>query len=559
MGWYCWGVRRTFAIPSGALLAATACAWLGACEAPRLVWLDGGATRDAALDARRDRMDALGDTPVAAVLPDARSDVPLPARNLPPIASITTTGRYRGALATATGLGSYDPEGAALTYAWRLVDRPTGSAASLASTTWDETRFVPDLVGTYIVELVVRDELQASLPATAEISIEPTPPPTAVPGPDTIVTVGAAAGLDGLGSWDTAGAPITRFSWTVLVAPAGSAVTPVAPSSAQTLFWPDAAGTYELALVVESVHGASAPSTMRITAVAAAPRTDDVAAGLLDPAEVYLVGTLSEGSCGRDALAHPSRPDVAVVGFDCYFDSRSARITDARVLVYENTFEDVVREFECDGCPAWTPPDPYPAVPLANDPIVRTRPCIRVQTFLVSPGSELLYRCEDFAWYRDESTPVALPDRTYPVRYGRAGSVLLDAGYRTLEVFDLGAGTGIRVTTPDCERRAVRALEPSGFGIVFSCGSSDASWLELWTVGDDGDLALVGRYPPPPGGYRDGAEALAADGALLHITRGPDFDDAVVRRTIGGVSEVVYSESTLPPVRLHISGLVTGP
>jgi hypothetical protein len=35
--------------------------------------------------------------------------------------------------------------------------------------------------------------------------------------------------------------------------------------------------------------------------------------------------------------------------------------------------------------------------------------------------------------------------------------------------------------------------------------------------------------------------------------------DAIVRREIGGVSEVVYTEANDPHVKIHISGLLTGP
>jgi hypothetical protein len=90
---------------------------------------------------------------------------------------------------------------------------------------------------------------------------------------------------------------------------------------------------------------------------------------IFDPSEVYLSGTLAEGTCELDAVAHWSCPNVAAVGFDCNFDGNAVtmsayvRPTDGRI-VYANMFEDVIREFHCDGCPHHNGLRPYPARPL---------------------------------------------------------------------------------------------------------------------------------------------------------------------------------------------------
>ena len=60
------------------------------------------------------------------------------------------------------GAASSDPEGEALTYAWRVVAAPAGSTASLTKDAAVKTAMIPDLPGEYVIGLTVNDGLEDS-------------------------------------------------------------------------------------------------------------------------------------------------------------------------------------------------------------------------------------------------------------------------------------------------------------------------------------------------------------------------------------------------------------
>ncbi|MDP2312302.1 MAG: hypothetical protein Q8P41_05310 [Pseudomonadota bacterium] len=62
------------------------------------------------------------------------------------------------------GYGSYDPEGAPLTYAWSLLTAPSGSAGALDDAQLPNPVFRWDVVGTYTFELRVSDGTNVSAP-----------------------------------------------------------------------------------------------------------------------------------------------------------------------------------------------------------------------------------------------------------------------------------------------------------------------------------------------------------------------------------------------------------
>ncbi|KYF60541.1 hypothetical protein BE11_11725 [Sorangium cellulosum] len=292
-----------------------------------------------------------------------------------------------------------------------------------------------------------------------------------------------------------------------------------------------------------------------------------VTGDVLDPHQVYLAGTLSEGSCGRDAVAHWSSPGSAVVGFDCHVDERSARIrpSDGRLL-YTNVFEDLLREFRCDDC-SFRGND-YPEAPLDNDPVLLTPPCADglapLTGFLVSPAGAVLYRCrsDEATWY-DESGRVAYADPEDPLLHLGHGDLALAAR----SVVHLATSASLPITGLPGDRllHTVRARAPDSFLLVLESErpTDDGSSQELWQVDGDGAATRLGAFPPlPAGAVQVSAYTSKLDGcgALLQFGGGTGvLEDVIVRRHIGGASEVVYTEAADPLVKIHVSSLFTGP
>ncbi len=84
-------------------------------------------------------------------------------------------------LVSLNGTGSQDADGGALTFQWTLTNQPVGSTATVFNPTFAQPTFIPDLPGTYVVQLLVSDGETSSQPDTVAITAQATLPP-ALPG-----------------------------------------------------------------------------------------------------------------------------------------------------------------------------------------------------------------------------------------------------------------------------------------------------------------------------------------------------------------------------------------
>jgi hypothetical protein len=285
---------------------------------------------------------------------------------------------------------------------------------------------------------------------------------------------------------------------------------------------------------------------------------DLLVSDVLQPEEVYIAGTLSEGACYLDALAHWSTPNDAVAGFDCYFDERGAKIrpTDGRLL-YSNTFEGLLREFHCDTCPIDSTSE-YPDNPLGNDFVLATPACDPDEStslgHLVSPDGAIAYRCNGFldTWY-DERGAVVYDGAEPLLHLGHDGLALT-----TNSVLSLSTGAVVPIVgLPAGNPVTIRADSEDGFRVVMTTEQP-----ELWHVSATGAATSLGIYPPIPAGYSPYGFIAALDGCGVLFQQGSGlevFEDVILRRELGGTTDVVYTEATNPLVKLHISALVTGP
>ena len=158
----------------------------------------------------------------------------------------------QGDLVQLDGSASYDPDGDALTYVWRLVSRPASSNAVIADTSAPSTSFAADQTGRFVVELAVTDPSGAASARRMEvtsISSEANRPGVAVPGGDADIAVDVVHTLDGSGSYDPDGDALT-YLWQLAAQPAGSKTALAWRTTENPQFKPDRVGAYTLWLKV---------------------------------------------------------------------------------------------------------------------------------------------------------------------------------------------------------------------------------------------------------------------------------------------------------------------
>jgi chitodextrinase len=161
------------------------------------------------------------------------------------------------------GTLSFDPDGDPLTYTWTITGRPAGSSAALSDPTSPVPSFIADVRGEYVITLVVMDLLgDLSEPDSVTVTLT-NEKPVADAGLDKTVPVGTTVTLDGSGSHDANGDPLT-YAWEFTGRPAGSTATLSDPADQKPKFTADKPGDYAVQLIVNDGYVDSDPATVMV-------------------------------------------------------------------------------------------------------------------------------------------------------------------------------------------------------------------------------------------------------------------------------------------------------
>lgn len=204
-----------------------------------------------------------------------------------------------GDTVTLDGSASSDVDGDPLTFAWSIVSQPAGSTASLSDNSAVMPNFVLDVTGDFVFQLVVNDGIADSAPDSVTISTDNTPP-IADAGPDQSPLVGDISTLDGSGSSDANGDPLS-FSWSLINRPVGSTAALSDPTAVMPTINIDEAGTYDVELVVNDGLADSAADSVSLITANSVPVAD---AG---PDQTALVGetVTMDGTASSDVDGDP--------------------------------------------------------------------------------------------------------------------------------------------------------------------------------------------------------------------------------------------------------------
>ncbi len=79
---------------------------------------------------------------------------------------------FAGDTVELDGTASVDPDGSPLGHRWSLIARPSDSIAALSNDATAQTSFIPDVVGLYVVQLIVSDGCLESEPVTTTVVVD---------------------------------------------------------------------------------------------------------------------------------------------------------------------------------------------------------------------------------------------------------------------------------------------------------------------------------------------------------------------------------------------------
>jgi len=169
-----------------------------------------------------------------------------------------------GSTVALNGSASSDANGDALTYAWRLISKPSASTAVLAGANSAAPTFFADVAGIYVASLIVNDgkvdSNTAALTITATVA---NAAPVANAGVAQNVNTGTTVTLNGSASSDANGDLLT-YMWILTGKPTGSMAALASANSVAPTFLADVAGTYVASLIVNDGKVNSSTSTVTV-------------------------------------------------------------------------------------------------------------------------------------------------------------------------------------------------------------------------------------------------------------------------------------------------------
>ncbi|MHC4621438.1 MAG: PKD domain-containing protein, partial [Planctomycetota bacterium] len=233
---------------------------------------------------------------------------------------------------TLDGSGSYDPEGATLTYHWEQTHGPVVEIADANSAV---TAFSPTGYGAYVFELVVNNGFVNGLPDAAAILIDDGYVPVADAGLPRYAGTDPVQ-LDGTGSYDPDNSGPLSYQWQQISGPvvtitAGNTATPAISGFAPT----NLIQRCEFELVVNDGQYSSLPDTVSVIIVHAGYATCPFRfeSGSFDPEKPTLIA-LHRGDSWSGGSAWTSKANIMSGALDFFGMKTDIRLVGDNIITY---------------------------------------------------------------------------------------------------------------------------------------------------------------------------------------------------------------------------------
>lgn len=171
-------------------------------------------------------------------------------QNSAPVADAGISRNVGLGLVKLDGTASSDRNDDMLTFKWTLLGKPAGSNAVIGNAWSPMPSFTADVLGNYMVTLVVNDgKTDSAVNAITITAVKDNVPPQAVTGPNQNVKVTDTVYLDATNSFDQDN-DFLRYSWKLISVPKNSMAELQNSTKAKPSFVADLPGTYVATLVV---------------------------------------------------------------------------------------------------------------------------------------------------------------------------------------------------------------------------------------------------------------------------------------------------------------------